>query len=123
MHANGIWPYDRVYAAACPKPCERKSPRQERSPANEAPVGGSQKGVKAQKPIAHIPQIFCRSSLCSHVRCLSERLKVSPTKINRAAEASDNGTWARSIRDDRSPSCGNKPAKGRFETPGAPSGD
>jgi len=37
---------------------------------------------------------------------------ISPTKTNRADEAGANSTWARSIRDDRSPAGGSKPAKG-----------
>jgi hypothetical protein len=37
---------------------------------------------------------------------------ITPTKINRADEANINGTWARPIRDDRSPGCGSKSAKG-----------
>jgi hypothetical protein len=75
----------------------------------EAPAG-PQTGVEAQKLNVHIiPD--CRSNCCSHA-CLASG-ETTPTKMNRAGEVIANSTWARSIRDGRSPAGGIKPAKGR----------
>jgi len=127
MHANGIWPSRGVSETL-----QEEKPKAGTPTANEALVGGSQKGVKAQKPIAHIPQIFCRSSLCSHVPFLaSGRRSARRKSIGRRRSATTARGPDRSEMTDHPPAGTNlrradlKPQErrraireGRFARPG-----
>jgi len=68
-----------------------------------------------QKPVRLIQQNFTAPNFCSHVP--NRAAKLSPAKINRAPEGMDNGRWVGPIRDERSPACGRKPAKGSWMNP------